>query len=422
MTRTTRRSLALILAVVTAGHGAVPAFAQYSGARGNVAAPTVGAIGITGLPNNVGSAASGLDLNLDAGALDFGAGVKVEGLNLSQEASTFQRFEVQGARIMGLESQVREAGAAQPRRNEREAAPTLIDSVGRAQQTFSKAAETGEAGAVEAGRSVFDAMGRAQTAVDPNADYAYRPLAASRESSASRPARTGFTAKAAAILPILAAPSTALAAEPAAKASAAGYAAAPLALKIAPVFAPLAYAFHQWRRDRKAQGVVTRGDDKTAITATGFGEGVEAGIHYLFPIIGSAIATGIADGGVMYAAVMAGLWIAGSAAVRDSLARSRREIEYFVQHSHDLRMRIDPSNGQLRDIRGGNKAYGDGPGFDKYTKYKNGKLLAGERFAVDAISMIAGAAWTAWAGWAQVAIFAAVYFAYLLMQDAFRKK
>ena len=71
-------------------------------------------------------------------------------------------------------------------------------------------------------------------------------------------------------------------------------AALPWAAKVAPVIAPLAYLVDQWRRDKKTQGVVTRGDaGKEVVHRTKFIEFAESSIYWLVPLLASAVATGV---------------------------------------------------------------------------------------------------------------------------------
>lgn len=69
------------------------------------------------------------------------------------------------------------------------------------------------------------------------------------------------------------------------------------------------------------------------------------------------------------------------------------------QASHDMAMRVDPADGELRDVRGRQGRSGYGNGYDRYDVYAPGPVSAGERLWARLVGIGLGAAWlsSAWA-------------------------
>src|SRR5206468_9469794 len=82
-----------------------------------------------------------------------------------------------------------------------------------------------------------------------------------------------------------------------------------------------------------------------------------------------------------------------SRGMEQMLAQSRRRIVGGWQASHDQKYRVDPSNGELKDVRG--HKYGE----DRYEEYEDGAVSAGERLWTRMAGTLLGAALlSSWSG------------------------
>lgn len=83
---------------------------------------------------------------------------------------------------------------------------------------------------------------------------------------------------------------------------------------------------------------------------------------------------------------MLALWGAGFWAMRSHLSTIRRKVVGGWQASHDQRYRVDPSNGQLKDVRG--HKYGE----DRYEEYQNGPVGRTATALIGAAAVLGAAA------------------------------
>lgn len=205
------------------------------------------------------------------------------------------------------------------------------------------------------------------------------------------------------------APTTAAAATQLGAASAAG--GLSWAATVAPML-PLGYAFYELRRSRNDPKPAPAGFWRRA------GEWLEAGLS--LPVLGAAAAlAGWVFSGTWYEpAATAAILALGAGALEHMLGQSRSVIVGGWQASHDMRMRVNPATGELRDVRGTFKRYGE----DRYDKTEPGPVSPRERFAARTLAVVSGLPWFYNWNAPEMWIYAAAMTGVFALADAIRRR
>lgn len=96
--------------------------------------------------------------------------------------------------------------------------------------------------------------------------------------------------------------------------------------------------------------------------------------------------SGMEQGAPVLAAALA--WVSAQGMI-ESLRNARRTLDYSIQHSHDIRMRVR-YDGSTGDIRGTLGRSGYGHGFDRWESYRSGAVSAAEVVYTRFVGMIFG--------------------------------